>query len=453
MFDQLAKQDFDRAVNRASWRKILSRLTGKDNQLLPYDEVRSRLPLRGQHYVGLREVETDKIVGSMGRYNDFDRAFMPTQKRTMARWINIDRAHYEQVRLPPVELIKIGDIYFVKDGNHRVSVARERGQEYIDAYVTEIDIPIKLAPDLKIDDLELKKQQASFLIKTELDKLRPEAIVEPSIPEVYPMLLEHINTHRWYLGIEQDREVPFEEAVTSWYDHVYQPVISAIRDQGLLASFSGFSEADLYLWIMEYQKYLRQAYSSEDAENENANQARESAVAQLTSDFPNLNMTRLIQAIDREETLGKLLLNPEKAYFYETTRLDELRPGANVEVTIPGKYDRLLDHIATHRWYLGEQKQVEVSYQEAVESWYDNVYQPIIEVIREREMLKEFPNRTETDLYLWIVGHQWYLKEAYGEDIPIEQAADEVSERLGAESNLGLLAVVREFIRKITNQS
>jgi hypothetical protein len=444
MFNQMAQHDFNRAINRASWRRILSRLTGKDNQLLPYDEVRARLPIRGQHYIGLREIEIEKIVGSMGRYNDFDRAFLPTQKRTMERWINIDRAHYEQVRLPPVELVKIGDIYFVKDGNHRVSVARERGQQYIDAYVTEIDIPIKLAPDLQIDDLELKKQQADFLIQTELHKLRPDSNVEPSIPDVYPMLLEHIATHRWYLGIEQNREVSYEDAVVSWYDRVYFPVITAIRGQGLTASFPGFTEADLYMWIMEYQKYLRQANSLDDTEL-----ARETAIAQLISNFPKVNIDKLINTIEREDVFSKLLLEQERAYFFEKTRLNDLRLDVDIVVTIPGKYERLLDHIDTHRWYLGEQRGAEVDYQEAVESWYDHVYLPIVEVIRERGMLSEFPNRTETDLYLWIVRHQWYLKEAYGEDIPIEQAADEVSVRLSSAEEHGTFSWLKNAFRKL----
>ena len=118
--NELANQDFERAVLRAFWRKIITRLTGEKNDLLPFDEVRARLPIRGQHYIGLRQVPVSKIIGSMGRYQDFDRAFLPIQIRTKDRWVSIDKAHYAQVILPPVDLYKIGDIYFVKDGNHRV---------------------------------------------------------------------------------------------------------------------------------------------------------------------------------------------------------------------------------------------------------------------------------------------------------------------------------------------
>ena len=111
-----ASQDFDRAVFKAFWRKVITWIKGDNNELLPFDDVRERLSWRGQHYLGLREVPIDQIVGSSGRYLDFDRAFLPIQTKTKERWISIDIAHLDQVDLPPVELYKMGEIYFVKDG-------------------------------------------------------------------------------------------------------------------------------------------------------------------------------------------------------------------------------------------------------------------------------------------------------------------------------------------------
>jgi hypothetical protein len=99
--------------------------------------------------------------------------FLPIQSQTKGRWISIDKAHYEDIYLPPVDLYKIGEIYFVKDGNHRVSVARERGQEYMDAYVTEIDIPVMLTSDTTLDQLDLKQEESEFILETELGRLRP----------------------------------------------------------------------------------------------------------------------------------------------------------------------------------------------------------------------------------------------------------------------------------------
>jgi hypothetical protein len=444
MFDKLATDDFQRALNRASWRKIQGRLTGVDNRLLPYDEVRSRLPIRGQHYIGLHQVLIEKIVGSMGRYNDFDRAFLPTQNRTRDRWINIDKAHYSDIPLPPVELYKIGEIYFVKDGNHRVSVAHERGQLYIDAYVIEIDIPIKLTAETKMDDLVLKEKQAEFMVNTNLHTLHPSTELELTSPDLYDLLLEHIATHRWYLGVERKAEVSNDEAVISWYENVYLPLVEEIRQQELLKSFPGHTETDLYLWIMEYQKYLRQAYSAEESGED---LAKSVAAEQLVKNFPQSNVSKLIQLMSHTNWLDQLILNQERANFFEQTHILDLRPEAQIETTLPGKYDRLLDHIATHRWYLGEHRQAEVSFEQAVTSWYDNVYIPIVQVIREQEMLKDFPYRTETDLYLWIVRHQWHLRETYGEEVPIQKAAEEVTGQFGVSSPRSILQKVVDTIK------
>jgi len=444
MFDKLAQEDFRRALSRASWRKIQGRLTGVDNRLLPYDEVRARLPIRGQHHIGHHQVLIEKIVGSMGRYNDFDRAFLPTQDRTKDRWINIDKAHYSDIHLPPVELYKIGDIYFVKDGNHRVSVAHQRGQLYIDAYVTEIDIPIKLTADIKMDDLVLKEKQAEFMVTTNLHSLCPTAEIELTSPNLYDLLLEHIATHRWYLGVERKAEVSNDEAVISWYENVYWPLVEEIRQQDLLKDFPGYSEADLYLWIMEYQKYLRQAYSSEEGGED---LVRSVAAEQLVKNFPQSNVSKLIQLMGHTDWLDQMILNQERANFFEQTHILDLRPDAQIETTLPGKYDRLLDHIATHRWYLGEHRHAEVSLDEAVISWYDNVYSPIVQVIREQEMLSEFPHRTEADLYLWIVRHQWYLRETYGEEVPIHQAAEQVAGQFGGSPSGSTLKKVMDTIK------
>ena len=145
--DQLTVHDYERALSKGFWRRIFNRVTGKTNDLLPFDEIRDRIPLTGQHYAGLKQVPIEKIVGSYGRYHDFDRTFLPIKKATKDRWISIDKAHYKNIPLSPVELYKLGDIYFVKDGNHRISVARKQGQINMDAHVTEVIIPVDLTPE------------------------------------------------------------------------------------------------------------------------------------------------------------------------------------------------------------------------------------------------------------------------------------------------------------------
>ena len=118
----------------------------------------------------------------------------------------------------------------------------------------------------------------------------------------------------------------------------------------------------------------------------------------------------------------------ERNNFLERTRIFEIRPDAQIDLTIPGLFDRLFEHIAVHQWYLGEQKEGEVEYSEAIASWYDNVYLPVIQIIREQEIMKLFPDRTETDLYIWIVNRRSILEKTYGREIPIEKAAETIAE-------------------------
>jgi hypothetical protein len=162
------------------------------------------------------------------------------------------------VLLPPVQLYKVGDVYFVKDGNHRVSVARERGVEFIDAEVIECRAKVPLSPDVTAEDLESIGEYAAFLDWSKLDQLRPDQNVQFTIPGGYAQLREHISVHRYYLGIERKSPITRSEAVTSWYDRVYMPVVSLIRADSMLAKFRQRTEADLYLWIMDHLYFLRE---------------------------------------------------------------------------------------------------------------------------------------------------------------------------------------------------
>ncbi|MCK4470329.1 MAG: hypothetical protein KAW49_00945 [Anaerolineae bacterium] len=255
-----ARMDFDTARRKAFWNEIVSFLSGRPNRLLSWDEVRDKLGVRGQVYWGIRAVPVDKIIGSVGRYRDFDRVFLPTQDRTASRWRSIARAHYDDVSLPPVKLYKIGDAYFVLDGNHRVSVAREQGVEFVDAEVIEAATRVPVTADLDAGDLEIKGEYTRFLERTRLDELRPDQRIEFTIGGGYERLLEHIAVHRYFMGLEQQRFIPEDEAVCDWYEHVYLPLVYIIREKDTLADFPGRTEADLYLWVMDHQHYLRERF-------------------------------------------------------------------------------------------------------------------------------------------------------------------------------------------------
>ncbi len=256
----LARADFDTARRKAFWHEVFSFLSGRPNRLLSWDEVCGKLQVRGQVYRGMQTVLVAKIIGSVGRYQDFDRVFLPTQDITAGRWRSIARAHYDDVSLPPVKLYQIGDAYFVLDGNHRVSVARERGAEFVDAEVIEVGTRVPATAELDAGDLEIKGEYACFLERTRLDELRPDQQIEFTIGGGYERLIEHIAVHRYFMGLEQQRFIPEDEAVCDWYEGVYMPLVRIIRERDVLADFPGRTEADLYLWIIDHQHYLRERF-------------------------------------------------------------------------------------------------------------------------------------------------------------------------------------------------
>ncbi len=250
--------DFGRARTKALFHAIMNRLAGRERRLLSFREVSDKLHIGGSLYRGVQPVPVKNIIGSVDRYRDFDVAFLPTQEHTAWRWKSINRAFYEEVDLPPVKLYQVGDTYFVLDGNHRVSVARERGIEFIDAEVIECRPRVLVKTDLNASELEILGEYTDFLERTQLDQLRPEQNITFTIAGGYQALLEHIAVHRYYMGLDQQRDIPEAEAVMHWYDAVYAPAVQLIRQQNIMADFPARTESDLYMWVMDHLYYLRE---------------------------------------------------------------------------------------------------------------------------------------------------------------------------------------------------
>jgi len=251
-----AIEDFRSARRQAALEQIVARLTGKSVDLLSYEDVREKLRVKGQSEKGLHEIPLDAIVGSVGRYGDFTRSFLPRKDSDEDRWAKVKRAVASLEGVPPIQVYQIGEAYFVFDGNHRVSVARQLGATHMEAYVTELQTTVPLSPEDDIKDIVLKAEYADFLENTHLDELRPEADLQLTLPGQYPALYEHINVHRHFMGLAQQRYIPYEEAAAHWYDEVYLPVVEVIREQDLLRGFPERTEADLYMWAAEHRAEL-----------------------------------------------------------------------------------------------------------------------------------------------------------------------------------------------------
>lgn len=261
-----AKEKYLRSIVQAQMADLFGLISGGHTDLLSYDEVAKRLKARQQISMGTQMVRLDRIVGSVGRYRDFTRTFLPRSGVNADRWARIDAMMNSLESLPPIELYKIGEVYFVRDGNHRVSVARANDLSHIEAYVTEVqtDIPLTL-DDFERDQWIIKIERAEFFKNTNLDVLRPNHNVEFTEPGRYPILQQHIEVHRYLKGKELERQgisEPFtaQQAVESWYDTIYLPVIEAIRKYELMSGFPGRTEADLYLWIAFQRERLAQHY-------------------------------------------------------------------------------------------------------------------------------------------------------------------------------------------------
>jgi len=262
-FASMARSDFGRMRNRETITRILSLLKAQRDEMLSLGDVRSLLRPESETYRGMQTIPLARIAGSEGRYRDFNRAFLPRHDKLMRRWISVDVAHYKDVHLPPIKVFEIGGSYFVRDGNHRVSVAKAQGAEFIDAEVISLATEIAVTPGMTLEALKravIAFEKARFEDATGLQRQRPDGRIQLTEVGRYDELLGHIREHKWYINQRRPTEIPFEEAAASWYDTVYFPIIRIIRESRLLARFPRSTEADLYVYVGRHWGELGKRY-------------------------------------------------------------------------------------------------------------------------------------------------------------------------------------------------
>ena len=253
-----ALQDFRRARQEAALRQLLSRFLGRSDQLLAYRDLSDKLNITDTFEHGIQEIPLKAIVGSVGRADDFTRDFLPKRDSDAERWANVKAAVIDMRGWPPIDVFKIGDVYFVKDGNHRVSVARQLGNETITANVTEIETRLSIEADEDPSDVISRANYIDFLEKTKLDQSRPQADLKLTFIDQYSTLLAQINRHQKHLQTD-GQMLSFPEAAVSWYDHVYIPVLKLIRNQGIMRNFQDRTETDMYILLSERREELEEA--------------------------------------------------------------------------------------------------------------------------------------------------------------------------------------------------
>lgn len=259
-----ALEDFHRLRSKAALDRFWAGIRGESLDLLAYDEVSSKLRAVSQTNLGLQEVALKNIIGSVNRTSDFDRNFRPLSDGDSTRWADVKAAMTSPFTagVPPVTLYKIGEAYFVMDGNHRISIAKEMGLDSVEAYVTEVKTKVPLSSSFTLEELAEKAALADFLEDTHLDRILPSVELSLNRIEYYPLLKEHIVVHQYYMGIDHKREVSFDEAAVDWYDHVYSPVVRIIEESGLRYEFPELTITDLYLWVLDKQQALLDKYGT-----------------------------------------------------------------------------------------------------------------------------------------------------------------------------------------------
>ncbi|MBN1201464.1 MAG: acetylxylan esterase, partial [Anaerolineae bacterium] len=342
-------QRWSQARRQAFWQRLYGTLglIRQPAELLSFEDVQGKLRLNENAYRGLQQVPLDQIVGSVGRYNDFTRTFLPLVESDRWRWQRIAELQ-EESGLPPIELYRVGDAYFVKDGNHRVSVAQQFGMRTIEAYVWEYQSPVGgLSPDTRVDDLIIKAEYRAFLDWTQLDRLRPDQDIVLTEPGMYPALQVEIGLYRENLEQIDNEARSIEEAATAWYDLVYTLAVDTIRDSDVLDLFPGRTEADLYIWSSRHREELSDRYgeavSLRDAVSQLVEERlRPGGVGRMMQSVAH-SVTGLLHSLSpgradatqelpalppADEPLGRLLIqvnNIEPAMAYSGQRGDEWR--------------------------------------------------------------------------------------------------------------------------------
>jgi hypothetical protein len=262
-FKYMAASDFSRARSKAALSEIQHLMNTDKNRLLSFNDVKDILKPRNQVYMGSQTVPIKLIVGSEGRYRDFNRYFLPKADHLRNRWERVDEAHLRDIILPAIQLYEIGGVYFVRDGNHRVSVAKAQNVEFIDAEVISLTSEINIKPGMTTDQLReaiLDSEKNVFYDKTKFGELTGDMTLDFSTPGRYDVIYNHILVHKYFLNESKEEEIPFPEALVSWYNNVYSPAVTIIREQWLLVNFPGRTVGDLYVWIIKHWDFLKKKY-------------------------------------------------------------------------------------------------------------------------------------------------------------------------------------------------
>ena len=263
---QQAEEDFYKARNKAFINEIQHLLSPEEASLISLNDVKQLIKPQNETYIGMKVIPIEKIVGSEGRYKDFDNRFFPKSSFLRTRWEHVDEAAIKAIDLPPIKVYELAGFYFVRDGNHRVSVAKARGVEFIDAEVVSLQSEIKLKKANNINDI-IKQiiyyEKRVFYAETNFGDITDYWCLDFSTAGSYDVIYNHILTHKYYINIGKEKEITMEEAILSWFNKVYIPLVSSIKRKHILHNFPKRTLGDLYIWVVKYWDELKQKFGDD----------------------------------------------------------------------------------------------------------------------------------------------------------------------------------------------
>jgi hypothetical protein len=263
LYREAARHEWSQARRKALWLQLRASLGSKKIDLINFDQLAERFDLGNASYQGVQNIPLAKIVGSLGRYNDFVQAFLPASESMSDRWQKVATLYLDPSSpgASPIEVYQVGDSYFVSDGNHRVSVARQLKLGHIEAHVWEYFKPVAgLAPGVDIDSLVIQAERRDFLEKTHLDELRPNHTIHLTAPGGYREMLNQIARYQQVLSWIDVTETPYDAAVTAWYDMIYKSTVLLIENTGVMKMFPNRTAADFFIWVRQHHQELEEQY-------------------------------------------------------------------------------------------------------------------------------------------------------------------------------------------------
>jgi nucleotide-binding universal stress UspA family protein/uncharacterized ParB-like nuclease family protein len=256
---QTAVNEFRRLRRQAAMQQLLARLSGRSADLLDYNLVVDQLQVVAKEDLGVQEIPLAAIVGSVGRGQDYTRDFLPKKDSDESRWVGIKTAVLEMKGIPPIDVYKIGEVYFVNDGNHRVSVMRHLGAETITAHVTAVQTKMPLTLEDDNDEIAAKVRYLQFRDELQLDEICPSADLAMTYTGEYEHLLAQIEAHRQEMQAKSEEPLPFAEVFLDWYEMQYMPVVEMLQKHGVMANFPRRTPTDLYMLVSEHRAELEEA--------------------------------------------------------------------------------------------------------------------------------------------------------------------------------------------------